>query len=254
MPDEIKKFELSNRLFIVLVVLSIGCFLFWISQIYFEFKNLPENHPREITVSAQGRAFTIPDIALIKLGVTTEGIKIQDIVKENSEKMNNILKEIKDLGIGEKDIQTTNYSLTPRYEWTEDGKRIFKGYTLNQEIRVKIRDFGKIGQVLEKATQIGANLVGDLQFSIDDPEKVIEIARKEAIEKAKTKASQIASQSGLKLVKLINIYEDYFPRPVSYLRKAAPEGMGGGEISAAPEIQPGEEEVTVRVNLVYKVK
>lgn len=253
MPDEIKKFELSNRLFIVSVVLLIGFFLFWISQIYFEFKNLPENYPREITVSSQGRAFAIPDIALIKLGVTTEGIKIQDIVKENSEKMNNILKEIKDLGIEEKDIQTTNYSLTPRYEWTREGKRIFQGYTLSQEIRVKIRDFEKIGQVLEKATQIGANLVGDLQFSIDDPEKVTEIARKEAIEKAKEKASQIASQSGLKLLKLINIYEEYSSQPVPYL-KAMPEGLGGGEIAVAPEIQPGEEEVTVRISLVYKVR
>ncbi len=254
MPDEIKKFELSNRLFIVLVVLLIGILLFWISQIYFAFKNLPENYPREITVSSQGRAFAIPDIAQIKLGVTTEGMKIQDIIKENTEKMNNILKEIKDLGgIEEKDIQTTNYNLAPRYEWTKDGQRIFKGYTLNQEIRVKIRNFEKIGQVLEKATQTGANLVGDLQFSIDDPEKVREIARKEAIEKAKAKASQVASQSGLKLGKIINIYEDYYPRPVTEF-KAAPEGIGGGEISVAPEIQPGEEEVTVIVSLVYKVK
>lgn len=252
MSDEIKKIELSNRLFIILAFFLMGALVFLISQIYFEFKNLPENYPQEITVSAQGRAFAIPDIALIKFGVTTEGMKIQDIVKENTEKMNNILKEIKDLEIEEKDIQTISYNLTPRYEWGKEGQRIFRGYTLNQEIKVKIRKFEKIGQVLEKTTQIGANLVGDLEFKIDDPEKVREVARKEAIEKAKAKASQLASQSGLRLVKIINVYEDYTPQPTPF--KAMPEGIGGGEISVAPEIQPGEEEVIVRVSLVYKIR
>jgi len=253
MAEEIKKFEISDRLFSVFVVLIFGIIFFLIAQILLGFKGLPENYPREITVSAQGKAFVKPDIALIKLGVTTEGMKIQEIVQENSEKMNNILKEIKDLGIEEKDVQTVRYDLSPRYEYWEKGQRIFKGYTLTQEIRVKIRDFEKIGEVLEKSTKIGANLVGELQFSVDEPEKIREIARKEAIDKAKEKAGQIASQSGLKLVKLINVYENYYPIPISPAPYKEMAGIGG-EFPAVPTIQPGEEEVTVTVNLVYRVR
>jgi len=249
-----EKFELSNRLFIVFAILLVGVLGFWTAKVFIDFQSLPNNYPREITVSGEGRTFAVPDIALIQLGVVTEGSKIGDVVKENTEKMNNILKEIKTLGIEEKDIKTTTYNLAPRYEWTEDGKRIFKGYTLTQQISVKIRNFEKIGDVLEKTTEKGANLVGDLQFSIDEPEKVRQEARKEAIERAKAKASQISTDSGLKLVKLVNVYEDYYPRTYSDTLYKSLEATGGGEIAAPPEIQPGEQEVTVTIYLTYRVR
>jgi len=254
MPDETKQFELSNRLFVVFAILLVGVLGFWTAKVFIDFQSLPNNYPREITVSGEGRTFAVPDIALIQLGAVTEGLKVGDVVKENTEKMNNILKEIKDLGIEEKDIKTTTYNLAPRYEWAEDGKRIFKGYTLTQQINVKIRNFEKIGDVLEKSTEKGANLVGDLQFSIDEPEKVRQEARKEAIERAKTKASQIATDSGLKLVKLVNVYEDYYPRTYSDTLYKSLEATGGGEIAAPPEIQPGEQEVTVTIYLTYRVR
>jgi len=249
-----EKFELSDRLFIVFAILLVGVLGFWTAKVFIDFQSLPNNYPREITVSGEGRTFAVPDIALIQLGVVTEGSKIGDVVKENTEKMNNILKEIKTLGIEEKDIKTTTYNLAPRYEWTEDGKRIFKGYTLTQQISVKIRNFEKIGDVLEKTTEKGANLVGDLQFSIDEPEKVRQEARKEAIERAKAKASQISTDSGLKLVKLVNVYEDYYPRTYSDTLYKSLEATGGGEIAAPPEIQPGEQEVTVTIYLTYRVR
>jgi uncharacterized protein YggE len=254
MPDETKQFELSNRLFVVFAILLVGVLGFWTAKVFIDFQSLPNNYPREITVSGEGRTFAVPDIALIQLGAVTEGLEVGDVVRENTEKMNNILKEIKTLGIEEKDIKTTTYNLAPRYEWTEDGKRIFKGYTLTQQISVKIRNFEKIGDVLEKTTEKGANLVGDLQFSIDEPEKVRQEARKEAIERAKAKASQISTDSGLKLVKLVNVYEDYYPRTYSDTLYKSLEATGGGEIAAPPEIQPGEQEVTVTIYLTYRVR
>ncbi|HEY0087866.1 MAG TPA: SIMPL domain-containing protein, partial [Candidatus Lokiarchaeia archaeon] len=141
MPDETKQFELSNRLFVVFAILLVGVLGFWTAKVFIDFQSLPNNYPREITVSGEGRTFAVPDIALIQLGAVTEGLEVGDVVRENTEKMNNILKEIKTLGIEEKDIKTTTYNLAPRYEWTEDGKRIFKGYTLTQQISVKIRNF-----------------------------------------------------------------------------------------------------------------
>jgi uncharacterized protein YggE len=254
MPDETKQFELSNRLFIVFAILLVGVLGFWTAKVFIDFQSLPNNYPREITVSGEGKTYAVPDIALIQLGVVSEGLKVGDVIKENTEKMNNILKEIKALGIEEKDIKTTTYNLAPRYEWTEEGRRIFKGYTLTQEIMVKIRNFEKIGDVLEKSTEKGANLVGDLQFSIDEPEKVRQEARKEAIEKAKAKAGQIAQDSGLKLVKLVNVYEDYYPRTYSDTLYKSLEATGGGEIATPPEIQPGEQEVTVTIYLTYRVR
>jgi len=254
MEEKNKKIEISDRLFLAFFVLIVGILAYLITLAVFNFQSLPQNYPKELTVSGEGRAFAAPDIALLQLGVISEGMSIKKVIEDNTEKMNAILQEIKDLGVEEKDIQTTNYSLTPRYDWIE-GERVFRGYTLNQEINVKIRNFEKIGLILEGATGKGANLVGDLQFTVDDLEKVRESARREAIEKAKAKANQISTASGLKLGKITNLYEDFYGIPYQAT------GLGGAMKEAAtsaaqvpPQIQAGENEITVSITLVYQLK
>lgn len=252
---KVKEIDFSNRLYklvtkIILLAIIVSAF-----AIYLEFQKLPENtnYPETITVQAQGKATVKPDIASIKIGISTDGKKVEEITTQNNDKMNKILANLKALGIEERDLQTTNYSLSPQYWWNKDGQRFFQGYTLTQEVMVKIRDFAKIGKAIETATTGGANITQDLQFIIDDQEKIKEIARKDAIEKAKNKARQIATLSGFKLGKIINYYEDnYYPGPIMMK-----ESAGAGNISSsipAPDIQPGTQEITVTINLVYKIK
>ncbi len=251
MNEEFKKLEFSNRLFIVFLILVLGILGFFVASTVFKFRSI--DYPREITITTEGRVFAKPDIALARLGVTSEGMEVKIVIKENTEKMNAVLKEIRNLGIEEKDIQTIRYNLTPRYEWIKEGQRIFKGYVLEQEVRVKIRNFEKIGEVIEKATEKGANIVGDLFFTIDDLEAVREKAREEAIKRAMDKANKMAAQTGIRLGKLVNVYEDYhYPvYPIGMMKNYG--GLETG-VPTAPEIQPGEQEVTVRINLGYRVK
>jgi len=256
-----KKIDLSKPLLILAIALVAGQIIYWGVQAYSAIWGTTGNYPREISISAEGKAISVPDVAIVKTGVKTEGMKIADIVKENTAKINAILNEMKKLGVAEKDLQTINYSLTPRYEYTDKGERVSKGYTLTQEVQVKVRDFAKIGDVLEKATLEGANLIGDLQFVIDDPSVVKTAALADAITKAKAKARTVAEKSGLRMKKIVNIYEDYNQYPTYY---SAPIGMGGGEAmlmlkaeavsAAAPTIQAGEQEVKATVTLVYRVK
>lgn len=249
---KIKKIDFADRPFIVLKILVMGILFFLGAKLYIDFKNLPVNFPQQISVSAEGKSSAVPDIAQVRLGVETEGLVVKNVIGENSEKMNALLKEIKALGIEEKDIKTSRYNLAPRYEFTKNGERIFKGYVLNNEITVKVRKFEKLGDVLDKSSQVGANVIGDLQFTIEDLEKIRETARKEAIDEAKTKAKKIAEQTGLKLVKLVNVYENFTP-PIASPYVLTKEAVGGG-FAAAPEIRPGEEEISVTVTLVYQIK
>ncbi|MGB9743450.1 MAG: SIMPL domain-containing protein [Minisyncoccales bacterium] len=251
METNIKKIEISSRLFLISAILICGIIIAIGADIIYKF--WPPDYYREISVAAEGKVFAQPDIAVLELGVKTEGSAVEKVVKENTEKMNAILGEIKNLGVEEKDIQTTKYNLSPDYDWTEKGERIFKGYVLEQQINVKIRDFEKIGQIIEKATARGANLVGGLNFSIDNPEELRAKAREEAIKKAKEKANEIAKQSGIKLKKLVNIYEGqyYWPTRTESLSKESAVAPGFG---LAPEIQTGQLEITVQVTLVYRIK
>jgi uncharacterized protein YggE len=128
------------------------------------------------------------------------------------------------------------------------------GYKLEQDVQVKIRDFTKVGDILSQSTTVGANLVGDLQFTIDNPEKFREQARAEAIKQAKSNANNLAKESGIGLGKLINVYEGYSPSPLMYNSVAKSTGAGAPDAVSVPTIQPGQQEIDVTINLTYQVK
>ena len=142
----------------------------------------------QFSATASGRVFAKPDIANIMIGLKTEAKKTAaEAVKENTNKMNEVIGELKKIGVEEKDIKTTNYSLNPFYDW-KDGVQALKGYEVYQNVTVKVRDLNKIGEVIAKTTEKGANQVGGINFTIDDPEELPNEAREEAIAKAKARA------------------------------------------------------------------
>jgi uncharacterized protein YggE len=249
---EEKTFNLVNKIFILAAVLVVGILVFFVSQTIYQFKVLDNQTQNQITVSGQGKIYAKPDVAILVLGVENRGNKISTIVENNTGKMNKIISDVKTMGVEEKDIQTTSYNLSPLYNWTEHKGRVFEGYTLDQNIRLKIRDFTKIGDVFSKATGKGINVIGDLQFAIDNPEKVKQEARAKAIEQAKINARNLAKESGIKLGKIINVYENYSPYPVAY---SSMKRLGGDmETSNVPTIEPGQQEINITINLTYRVK
>lgn len=255
MEETKKTIDLSDRFFKLIGVFLAIITIFIISQLVYQFKALPQNYPQQISVTGEGKAYSKPDIAMINLGMHSEALKSQDAVDKNNTIMNNVINSVKDLGIEEKDIKTTSYNLSPLYIYTEKG-RTFKGYSLDQQLQVKIRNFEKVSDVLDKASSLGANTIGDLQFTVDNPETAKSEARAKAIENAKEKAVSIFTQSGLQMGNLINVYEGGFGG--CGLGCAKPTyGLGGAMdkiASVAPEIQPGQTEISTTVTLTYWVK
>ncbi len=254
MENDTKVFDFSNRLYYIAIILVAGILVLFGAQISYQMQSLPVNTPQDITVTGTGKVYAKPDIAQVTLGATTESLKSQDAVTENNKVMNAVIADIKALGIEDKDIKTTYYNLSPLYDYTEKG-RVFKGYSINQQITLKIRDFAKISDILDKATSNGANTIGDLQFTIEDPDKAQADARAQAIEEAKNKATVLAQQSGLKLIKLINVSEGYVATPVSYAYGKGGVGSAANEVSLeAVRIQTGESEINSTVYLTYRVR
>ncbi|HRY63496.1 MAG TPA: SIMPL domain-containing protein [Patescibacteria group bacterium] len=210
----------------------------------------------QFSVSATGRVYAKPDIANLTVGLKTEAKPTAAAaVKENTDKMNGVIAALKGLGIEEKDIKTTNYNLNPVYSWTEKSGQILKGYEVSQNVEVKIRDLDKIGDAIAKTTEKGANQVGNVSFTIDDEFELKNQAREEAIKKAKEKAGDIVAATGMRLGKIVNVYENQVTVPtyVNYSKDMA-YGMGGGGEIASPEIQTGQNEVVVEATVVWEVK
>ena len=264
MDEKISK--LLDKTFILTAVLVVGILIFFVGEMIYQNKALSLQNTYQITVTGQGKVYAKPDVAIVNLGVATQAITVADVTKQNTDKMNAVIEVIKALKIDNKDIQTTNYSLTPVYDTystpvpmmypqvpvsTIKTGTTLKGYRLEQNIQVKIRDFTKVGDVLSQSTAKGANLVGDLQFTIDNPDQFKKEARAKAIAEAKTNAQNLSKESGVCLGKIINVYENYF-YPQAYSTNAK-LGMGVAPEAIAPTIQPGQQEINVTINLTYQV-
>lgn len=201
-----------------------------------------------ITVSDQAEVYAQPDLALAIFSVKTEKKTVTQAMTENTEKMNEIIDFIKETGVEEKDLKTTTFNIYPRYDYVR-GIRILVGYEVTQSLQTKIRNLEKIGQIIQGATDAGANQVGDLQFTIDQPDEFKKQAREEAIKKAKDRAEEIADQLGINLVRITNFSESgQLPRYDYALKETT--GLGGG---AVPQIEIGENKIEVTVSITYEI-
>lgn len=233
------------------LTIIIGIFSFVVGFYLFlslQYKNY--SPVRTFSVSAEGKVNAIPDIAEIRLTVISEGKDLANIQKENSEKINRIINFLKEKGIKDEDIKTEIYNLQPKYDWQKSPYQIV-GYTLNQTILVKIRDFNKIGEILSEAVKYGANQISGPNFTIDDPEKLKEEAREMAIKKAKEKAEKIAKAANVKLGELFNISEyGLIPSPIVPLYKS----LEATSEEVIPQIEPGSQKIKVTVTLTYEIR
>ena len=203
-----------------------------------------------ISIQGQGKVYAKPDIAIVNLSVVTEGRNIKDVQDRNSKKMNGVIDFLKGFEVEDKDIKTINYQIYPRYNYENRVVPQIISYEITQTLEVKVRNLEKVGEVLEKSVSAGINQVSSLRFWIDKDEEIKEEARKLAIEDGKKNADKLASELGIKLLKLSGYSDDssYYPMP---LYKGEFGGVGGG--GEVPDIQTGENEIIVNVNLIYEI-
>jgi hypothetical protein len=239
-----------SALFIVVLGIAVGIWGWNMSKQHYYIGKSPDIQ-RTISITGEGKVTAIPDIALVSLGLTTEKKNISDAQAENSKTMNSLIEKLKGLNIAKEDIKTVNYSIYPAYDWT-DGRQVLRGYTVSQDVQVKIRKTDQVDEVLKIAGDLNLNQIGGLTFDIDNPENYKQDARIKALENAKEKADALAKVMGVKLGKVISFSESegYVPAPYPMYAKA--EGIGGGG-APAPAVEAGSQEITIMATVSYEL-
>ena len=216
-----------------------------------------------ISVSGYGEAFGAADIATFSFSVVSEKSTVAAAQTDATNKINAITKYIKDAGVVEKDIQTTDYSVYPQYEYNQivcvsypcpSGRQVLKGYQVRQTTTIKVRDLAKAGELLTGVGGKGATEMSGLQFTFDDPNKLQNDARGKAISDAKAKADQLAKQLGVSLVRVVSFNENGGGYPGPMYTKAVGMGMGGDAVQSAPEISVGQNKVSSSVSITYEIR
>jgi uncharacterized protein YggE len=222
----------------------------------------PWGGPTTISVSGTSEVMAIPDIAQFSFSVRAEGETAAVAQEKSAESINAIMSFLARSGVEERDIKTQGYNLFPKYRYEQrpctptfcpPGQSIQDGFEVSQSITVKVRDTNKAGDLLSGVGEAGATDISGLSFSIDDTDVLKMQAREEAIADAQEQAKALAKALGVRLVRMVNYYEDDYSMPVPYY------GMGGdmmarSEMAKTPDVPAGETTITSRVNLVYEIK
>ena len=243
--------KLLIGLLIIMAILFLGI-LSWNAIKAHNYIGVSEEQKHSITVSGEGEVVGTPDIAKIQLGYTVEKKTVAEAQADNTKKMNAVIEKIKDdFKIDKKDIKTTSYNISPRYDWNE-GKQTLRAYQVSQNLSIKIRDLTKISSILDAVGGLGLNQIGNLSFEIDNPESLREEARIKALKAAKEKAEKLADVVGVKLGRIISFSESSSQPSYPVYRNdllSEAKAIGGG----APEIEAGSTEITIIASIEYEI-
>ena len=282
--------ELKTPLFTVLFVfLGLLIFTKLFGPIPFYVNNVTTNKASMFTVQGTGEATAVPDTALLYFGVEKKATTVEAAKNEVNKIINQLTKDLKALGVKEKDIKTTNFSVTSPYPYyttdvpqedvlmepeavesapaAKSDVRIMplppvkptgKLYSVSANIEVRVSPIETANKAVDAATAAGANQVGGVQFVVNDQKQkeLEQQARKEAIKNAKEKAQDIADAAGIKLGKVIDVQESFGGYPMAYAR-GADMLMKTQEASETPpptELNPGESKISISVSLSYETR
>ena len=205
--------------------------------------------PRTITVTGTGLVRGTPDVLELVVGVKTRAPSAVEALNRNNTQTRRVIDVLRDAGVEDDDLQTTNLSIAPFYD--EDGTNL-EGYTVSNQLSASIRDLDKAGDVIDAATEVAGNeiVVNGVFFSFDDNTELVAKARTDAVKRARLQAEQLAAAAGVELGDLLSLTEDSSPfGPALELERVA----ASGELDAAAPIEPGSESLSVQVTMVYEI-
>ena len=203
---------------------------------------------RRLTVTGEGRASAVPDMATITLGVQREARTAGAAMSAASEAASAVLATLEGAGIESRDIQTTRLGLDPRYARpTDNAPPKITGYIASNDLIVRVRDLTDLGGLLDAVISDGANSFRGISFGVSDPTDLAAEARRDAVRDAAARAETLAGAAGVSLGPLQSLTEGGGgggPAPIM---------RGAMMAEAAVPLAEGEIDITARVTLVYEI-
>jgi uncharacterized protein YggE len=220
---------------------------------------MPPMPPGTISVEGHGEVSGVPDTALVTSGVTTQGVTAREALDANTAAMAQLIETLKAAGIEARDIQTSGFSVSPNYVYTDardaNGYTLppkINGYIVSNSVSVRVRKLDTLGTVLDQAVTVGANTISGISFSVADPSALYEKARLAAFADAKTKANLYAGAAELQLGNIITLSEaQSYGQPEPYMMRAA---MSEQADAAPVPVQAGELSFAINVSVTWALQ
>jgi uncharacterized protein YggE len=184
------------------------------------------------------------------MGVETRHASAQQALKENNDLTAKITSALKQEGVEEKDIQTSDFSLRPFYATPKEGESPeVKAYIVSHRLTIRTYTITKLGLFLDRANQAGANRFEGITFGVRDENPLRQKARAAAVEDARHQADVYAKAMGVKLGRALSLNAGSMSNQPTPFRNVA----FMQDVPSSVPIQPGELSFTATADVVWEI-
>jgi uncharacterized protein len=213
--------------------------------------------PPAISILGVGNVNARPDMATVSTGVVSEAKTAGEALSANTTAMTSIVAWLKENGIEDRDIQTSGFAVQPRYTYPAqqtNGERRpprIVGYTVSNQVTIRVRDLEKLGDILDQVVSEGSNQINGVSFTFSEPEKLLDMARANAMADAIRKAKIYTDAAGIGIGRITSISEIDRNRPQPQYDMA----RAGVVMSEAPPVpmEAGERTLSVQINVTWEL-
>jgi uncharacterized protein YggE len=218
-----------------------------------------------ITVSGDGQATLAPDVARVSFTVQNTDATVADAQAATTKQANDAIAYLKDQHIADKDVRTLSYNISPQYSYPNpcqpgmlcpaySGAAKITGYQVSETVQVTVRDLTAVGTLLGGLGKLQVQNVNGPDFALDDPTAGYDAARADAIAKAKSQATALAQELGVRLGKIVNFSESsnggYYPMMYSKAMGASADSVS----APSPTVPTGENTYNASVSVTYEIR
>ena len=210
-----------------------------------------------ISVTGDGKVYAKPDMVIINVGASEIGKTTKEAMAKSNAKIAEVMNILKMNNIPETDIQTSELSLAPEYDWSTT-PRLLKGQRATQRLTVHIKGLDpqaeKVATVVDALSQINNLEIGGISYDIEDKTTLFTQARELAFKKAAQKAGELAKLGEVELLRPVSITDEVVNyTPPMYLQnnymveKSVAADAGG-------QLPTGQLEIQIQVSVLWGIK
>jgi uncharacterized protein YggE len=208
-----------------------------------------------IYVGADGKFEAAPDTAVIQFGISPQEDSSQAAYAHASRSAEQVRDLLRKNGIDPKAAQVGYFSLQPVYDF-RNPKRKLIGYRCNTTVSLKLKDFSKVGPILQGLSDLDVSEDQSLSYILDNMEEAKTKAAQDAVQHARSEAAAVAGAAQRTLGELVYASVDVMeaPRPIPYRAMANKAGVAAAQPEPTAEFSAQDVTVTAHVNAMFALK
>jgi uncharacterized protein YggE len=210
--------------------------------------------PNSVTVGADGEFEAAPDTAVISANLSAQETTSQAAFQSAGRLADQARQALRNTGIDPKTVELSRYSLYPVIDYKNPKQKVI-AYRVGTDVKIKLRDFSKIGPVTEALAGLDGITGQNMSYDLEDMDAAKNKAIENAYGRARSFAETLSKASGRQLGPLVSAGVDTQQltpiRPIARTMAVA----GAANVPApTEEFAASKIKVGAHVNAVYALQ